>query len=141
MAVSGTVPARRTPRFQPHRIALRVRRLTAVLGLTAALWFALRYGARLVPADMDTVPSIPPGSFCLVDRWASGLRVGSDVFVATPVGELLSRVRALDGELVHLEHPNPRTAWSDSSKFGPVPKSQVLGLVLVVFEAGAARGR
>jgi hypothetical protein len=85
-------------------------------------------------------------SWCVVDRWSMGLRVGSDVFARTPAGELLSRVVAIDERGIVLEHPNPTTVQRDSSDFGPIPRTAVLATVVVVFPPevrhdGSRRGR
>lgn len=144
MAVSGTVPARTRPPFDPQSLARRLRRGTALLAVVAFAWFLLKFGTAWVPANMDTVPSVPPGSWCIVDRWSSGLRVGSDVFVDTPEGRLLSRVAALDAETVTVLHPNGNSAWPDSKHFGLLPRSAVVSTVMVVFlpgKAEPARGR
>ena len=146
MAVSGTVQSQPGGRVDPLRLARFVRRATFVGGVLAGTWFFLQFGTRWVPPDMDTVPSIPPGSWCVVDRWSMGLRVGSDVFARTPAGELLSRVGAIDQRGIVLEHPDPATVHPDSRDFGPIPRASVLATVVVVFppEArhdGRRRGR
>lgn len=147
MAVSGTVPVAAASRgVDPLRLARVVRRISVVGGVVLGTWFLLQFGSRWVPARMDTVPSIPPGSWCIVDRWATGLAVGSDVFVATPNGELLSRVVALTADEVVVQHPNSATRWPDSRAFGPLPRRAVRATVLVVFRpddaaAEVPRGR
>ena len=142
MAVSGTVPARSEPRVNPIGSAKRLRRATVVLAVVAFTWFLLQFGTKWVPAGMDTVPGIPPGSWCIVDRWSIGLRVGSDVFVAVPGGEVLSRVAALDGDTVTVRHPNEHAGAPDSRTFGALPRHAVRATVLVVFPPDeAARGR
>jgi hypothetical protein len=144
MAVSGTVPARVQPAFDPQSFARRLRRWTTVVAVLACTWFLLQFGTAWVPEGMDTVPEAPPGSWCIVDRWCVGLRVGSDVFVDTPDGRMLSRVAALDAETVTLLHPNAASRWPDSKHFGPVPRRQVHSTVMVVFPVGqgeVGRGR
>ncbi len=143
MAVSGTVPARTRPAVDPQRAAKRLRGVTAVFAAVAFAWFLLKFGTAWVPADMDTVPDVPPGAWCIVDRWSSGLRVGSDVFVETPAGRLLSRVAALDADTVTVLHPNPDARWPDSRSFGPLPRHEVASTVMVVFPpaTGPTRGR
>lgn len=143
MAVSGTVPARARPALDPLRVARALRRATMLLGIGAGTWFFVRFGSAWVPPGMDTVPGAPPGSWCIVDRFAGGLRVGSDVFVDSPAGRLLSRVSSLDGELVRVQHPNDASSWPDSRSFGPLRRDQVAATVLVVFPAAEAapRGR
>jgi hypothetical protein len=142
MAVSGTVPARTRPAVDPMRTAKVLRRATVVLAVVAFAWFLLKFGTAWVPANMDTVPGVPPGAWCIVDRWASGLRVGSDVFVETPAGTVLSRVAALDDDTVTVLHPNAGSRWPDSRTFGALPRRAVASTVLVVFPMdGAPRGR
>jgi hypothetical protein len=133
MAVSGTVTSQPSRRVDPLRLARFVRRATFVGAALAGTWFFLQFGSRWVPEGMDTVPSIPPGSWCVVDRWSMGLRVGSDVFVRTPAGELLSRVAAIDARGIELEHPNPASVHPDSADFGPIARDSVLATVVVVF--------
>jgi hypothetical protein len=142
MAVSGTVPARPRKAVDPLATAKRLKRATALFAVIAFTWFALQFGSAWVPAGMDTVPGVPPGSWCIVDRWAIGLRVGSDVFVDTPAGRVLSRVAAVDGDRVTVLHPNASSAWPDSRQLGPLPRDRVASTVMVVFPpAEERRGR
>ncbi len=148
MAVSGTVPARAQNRVDPMAVAAWVRRGTLGVAVLAFVWCFIKVGSERVPANMDTVPSAPPGSWCLVDRFASGLHVGSDVFVETPAGRLLSRVASLDADSVTVLHPSRTKAWPDSTQFGPLPRQCVLSSVMVVFppavsppSGGTANGR
>lgn len=133
MAVSGTVPSSKPTGFQPTQLAKYVRRGTLLLAVVSGLWFFLKFGTQWVPASMNTVPEIPPGSWVVVDRWASGLRVGSDVFIETPHGELLSRVSALREDEVEITHPGEGASYGDSSVFGPLPRKNVRSTVVVVF--------
>ncbi|HEB52865.1 MAG TPA: hypothetical protein ENI87_06395 [bacterium] len=103
------------------------------LAVLSCGWFVLMFDTRWVPAGMGTIPEIPPGSWVIVDRWASGLRVGSDVFVATPHGVLLSRVSRLTADEVEITHPNRRSGWVDSAVFGPLPRANVQATVVAVF--------
>ncbi|MCB9878568.1 MAG: hypothetical protein H6835_13305 [Planctomycetes bacterium] len=141
MAISGTVPARSQQRVDPIRAARLVRRVTFVVGIAGVAWFFARFTTRWVPNGMDTNPALPPGSWCIVDRWASGLRVGSDVFCETPQGPMLTRVTQLDGDEVFVVHPNPESVWVDSRSFGPIRRSDVQGVVVVGFPIEEARGR
>ena len=133
MAVPGTVKSCKPERLQPTTIAMWVRRATLVFGVVAGSWFFLKFGTRWVPAGMNTVPNIPAGSWVVVDRWASGLRVGSDVFIDTPHGELLSRVSALTDDEVRISHPYLHSGYGDSAQFGALPRSHVRATVVVVF--------
>jgi hypothetical protein len=138
MAVSGTVPTASTPRVDPLRWARSVRRVTFFAGAIAIAWFFLRFGTEWVPRGMDTVPGLPPGAWCVVDRWSRGLRVGSDVFVDTPAGAMLSRIAALDATSVTLQHPNAASAIPDSRAFGAVPRTNVRGTVVVALQPSGA---
>ncbi|MBX3463504.1 MAG: hypothetical protein KF830_10050 [Planctomycetes bacterium] len=140
MAVSGTVPARRPPRFEPATAARWVRRATLLLAVAVGGYAWAVLGTEWVPAGMRTVPSIPPGSLCLVDRRASAVRVGRDVFVEVDGVRLLSRVAAVDGDLVTVRNPDAEAPWPDSRTFGAVPVPQVRGAVLVVFAPSTAAG-
>ena len=133
MAVSGTVPSSQPKRLAPTDIARWIRRVTLVLGVTAITWFFLQFGTRWVPKGMYTVPDMPPGSWLILDRWCTGLRVGSDVFVETPDGEVLSRVSDLTDDEVFITHPSPGSSIGDSSKFGGLPRKNVRAVVVVVF--------
>ena len=133
MAVSGTVPSSKPPGLQPTTIARWVRRATLVFAVIAGSWFFLKFGTRWVPAGINTVPEIPAGSWVVVDRWASGLRVGSDVFIDTPEGELLSRVSELRDNEVVITHPTRHSGYGDSSEFGALTRNQVRATVVVVF--------
>ena len=130
MAVSGTVPARTRRGFDPQRVARWVRRATVVaLVVFAAFCFAV-FGTETVPPGMRTVPGLEPGALCFVDRRASAVAVGRDVFVRIDGALLLSRVAALDGDTVTLHNPDAEAPWPDSRAFGPVPRRQVRGTVL-----------
>lgn len=145
MAVSGTVPApARTARFDPARLARWIRRATWISALAFVVWMFASFGTKWVPAGMDTVPTIPAGSWCVVDHRRSSVKVGSDVFFASPDGPMmLSRVTALDDRTVTVQHPNAAAAFPDSRVFGPLPRERLLGTVLVALppDAGDGRGR
>lgn len=144
MALSGTVPSRSPqPLLQPTRYAKWVRRCSLVASIVVFAWFLLRFGTRWVPAGMNTLQAVPGGSWCIVDRWSIGLRVGSQVFVDLPTGPLLSCVTELTADTVTVEHDVEATVWPDSRSFGPLPRSKVLATVVAVFPPhdGADRGR
>ncbi|MGC6486611.1 MAG: hypothetical protein ACON4Z_03125 [Planctomycetota bacterium] len=125
----------------PQRLARWARRATLVLGLGGVVVALLKLDTCWVAPGMNTVEEIPAGSWLLLDRWCSGLRVGSDVVVATPHGELVSRVSAVSDGVVSIRHPNPDATWGDSRLFGPLPREQVRGTVLVAFAPGGAGAR
>ncbi|MFN3240412.1 MAG: hypothetical protein ACE37K_02745 [Planctomycetota bacterium] len=129
----GSAPEVDARPLLPQRLARIARRATLVLGLVAVAWFLLKFETRWVPPGMNTITEVPGGSWVILDRWTTGLRVGSDVFVRTPHGEQVSRVKALDAETVTIEHPNPDATWGDSRVFGPLPREQILGTIVVVF--------
>jgi type IV secretory pathway protease TraF len=141
MAVAGTVAGSQRSRFDPALLARRLRRWIVLPSIAVFAWFLLQFGTMHVPAGMDTMPGAPPGSWCLVDRWSVGLRVGSDVFVDGPAGLLLSRVVALTDDTVSIEHPNPRSRHPDSRQFGPLPRRAVRSTVMTVLAAGGADAR
>lgn len=141
MAVAGTVPGRPAPRFDPTLLARRLRRWILLSSIAVFAWFLLQFGTMHVPAGMDTMPGAPPGSWCLVDRWAVGLRVGSDVFVDGPAGLVLSRVVALTDDTVSIEHPNSRSRHPDSRQFGPIPRRAVRSTVMTVLAPGGGDAR
>lgn len=134
MAVSGTVARARPQGLDMLRLAKRLRRWASLLAVAAFTWFLLQFGAAWVPAGMATVPGIPPGAWCIVDRWSIGARVGSDVFVDTPDGRVLSRIAALDDRQLRVEHPDPFTGFRDSRHFGPLPRAALVSTVMVVFQ-------
>lgn len=133
MAVSGTVPSSKPDRVMPTDVARWVRRGTLVLGVIALTWFFLQFSTRWVPLGMYTIPHIPPGSWVILDRWCTGLRVGSDIFVETPDGEVMSRVREIRDDQVFVEHPNPGSGIPDSAEFGGLPRANVKAVIVVVF--------
>jgi hypothetical protein len=108
-----------------------LRRATFVGAIGVFCWFFLRFGTEWVPAGMDTNLALPPGTWCVVDRWSRGVRVGSDVFVDGPDGLLLSQVAAIDAAAVTLQHANPASLVADSRQFGPLPRAQLRGTVVV----------
>jgi len=134
MATDARAPGRRRTRFEPAAVARLVRRATWLLLFGAGAVFFWRFGTERVPLGMNTVPSIPPDSWCIVDRGARAARVGSHVFVDVPqLGSLLSRVAAIDADTITVENPDPLAAWPDSRSFGPLPRRCLRSTVLVVF--------
>lgn len=124
------------PRSQgllPQRLARIARRATLVIGLLAIGWFLMKFETRWVPPGVNTIAEVPAGSWVILDRWTTGLRVGSDIYCVTPHGELVSRVSAIDGDQVSIQHPNPEATWGDSRLFGPIPREQVVGTIVVAF--------
>ncbi|MCA8976759.1 MAG: S24/S26 family peptidase [Planctomycetes bacterium] len=143
MATATTKPAE-VRALSRERLAKRLRRITLVVGVSLGIWAYLCWGARWVPIGMDTVPAIPPGSFCVVDKRASTVKIGSHVFIELPgVGVVLSRVTARNGDRIRIEHPNVDSSYPDSRTLGEVPVSAVTGTVLGAFSsaAGTASGR
>lgn len=112
-----------------------MRRLTLPLAVVAGVWFWLTFGALQVPKGMDTMPSAPPGSSCLIDKRAGRARVGHEVFVDVPDGgTVLTRVLEVTADdLLVLRHDNAESRLPDSRAFGPLPRSAVRGIVLCVF--------
>ena len=103
MATATTKPAE-VRALSRERLAKRLRRITLVVGVSLGIWAYLCWGARWVPIGMDTVPAIPPGSFCVVDKRASTVKIGSHVFIELPgVGVVLSRVTARNGDRIRIE--------------------------------------
>ncbi len=140
MAVSGTVPARAPARVDPTQVARWVRRFTFVLAVGLGLWCWTVFGTEWVPPGMRTVPTISPGSLCVVDRRQSAVQVGRDVFVRAGGVLLLTRVTAVDGDAVTVHNPDPQAPFPDSRAFGAVSRQQVRGAVMVVFAGGDAGG-
>ncbi len=136
MAVSGTVPARASKRrLDPTAVARWVRRATLLGAVLFVAWAAATFGTLWVPVGMDTVPGIAPGSWCLIDCRRSSVAVGRDVFVVSPDGvTLLSRVVAVDDDLVTVRNPNEAAAFPDSRVFGPLPRRSVRGAVLFALQ-------
>lgn len=128
--------------FDPVRLARVLRRSILPLALLAVVLFLLRFGALRVPAGMDSMPSIPPGSLCLIDKWHSSAQPGDEVFVDLPDGSvLLSRLVAVgeDGSLV-VQNDADASRLPDSDQFGPLPRQRLRGTVLVVFAGQGAPG-
>lgn len=139
MAVSGTVASSRRAGLDVLQLAKRLRRWASLLAVVVFAWFLLQFGTAWVPTGMATVPGIPPGAWCIVDRWSIGARVGSDVFVDTPDGRVLSRIVALDDRELRVEHPNPFTGFRDSRQFGALPRGALASTVMVVFQPEGER--
>ncbi len=125
----------------PQRVARWARRFTVVIGVVGLAWFLLKFESRWVPPGRNTNPDIPPGSWVLLDRYASGLQVGSDVLIDTPHGELISRVSALDAATVTIRHPDPLSTWGDSQLFGALPREQIVGTVVVTLPPSDPAGQ
>ncbi|MCR9247029.1 MAG: hypothetical protein NXI31_18505 [bacterium] len=121
--------------MQRPKLARRIRRWTLLFGIVAIAWSWLWFGARWVPAGMDTVPDVPPGSFCVIDKRNSTVKVGSHVFVKIPSGEVvLSRVVNRTDDHITIEHPNLTSTWPDSRSFGELPVAAVEGTILAPFK-------
>ena len=117
----------------PQRLARIARRMTLAVAAAAFGLFVIRYETLWVPAGMNTIDAIPGGSWVIVDAWRSGMRIGSDVFVETAHGEIVSRVEQLTADAVTLRNPNPSATWGDSRVFGAVPVDDVRGTIVAVF--------
>jgi hypothetical protein len=129
-----------TAGFEPQRFARALRRLTLPFAVIAGIVFWQMYGVIRVPEGMDTIPSIAPGSTCLVAKSGSKAMVGHEVFCDVPDGgTVLSRVTEItaDGRLV-LRHDHVESRLPDSRAFGPVSRESVRGVVLVVFGSDVA---
>jgi hypothetical protein len=122
-------------RLDPRRLRSWVVRAALPVVLVGVLVFYLCFGMLRVPAGMDTIARIPPGAWCLIDKRAGSVRVGSAVFVDLPAGgTLLSRVTAIDEDgSLRVANDNPDSALPDSDQFGPLPAACLRGVVLVVF--------
>lgn len=132
MAATLLTPAGK--RVDPLAIARRVRQVTLLLAVGAGIWIFTCFGTRWVPPGMDAVLDAPPGSYCILDKRASSVKVGSNVFVDVPgVGVVLSRIDTMDELSITLHNPNPLSQMPDSRALGPVPRRCVLGVVLGVF--------
>lgn len=119
----------------PIRAARWVRRATLPFAIVALLWFFFCYGAMKVPTGMDTMPTIPPGSFCLVDKRGAVAKKGHEVFVEVPDGgTLLSRVKEItDDDRLVLQNDRVESRLPDSRAFGPLSRDRVRGVVLMVY--------
>ena len=133
-------PKRPRAEIAPVRAARLVRRFTLPFAVAAGLFFWSRYGVIRVPEGMDTMPSIPAGSACLVDKRGSIVVAGHEVFCDVPDGgTVLSRVVSVTADdAIVLEHDAKESRLPDSRAFGPLPRSAVRGVVLVVFVADTA---
>ena len=123
--------------------AKRLRRWTLVLGMVALAWSWLWYGARWVPAGMDTVPDMPPGTFCVIAKRTGSVHVDSHVFIEIGGGDVvLSQVVGVDraAGTVSIRHPNPESRIPDSRALGSLPLRSVQGTVLGAFKPGADDG-
>lgn len=109
MAVSGTVPSARKVGFDPQPPARWLKRATAVLAVVGGVVFFSWFGTQRVPPGMDTVPTIPPGSLCIIDRRQGTAQIGYHVFVDVPGGgTLLSQVTQADAAGGVRHEPQPR---------------------------------
>jgi hypothetical protein len=122
-------------RLDPRRLQRWVVRAALPVLVVAVAALLLCFSVLRVPAGMDSIPRIQPGSWCLIDKRAGSVRAGCVVFVDVPDGgTLLARVTeiAADGSL-WVANDNLQSALPDSGDFGRLPASSVRGVVLVVF--------
>lgn len=143
MAVSGTVPSKHPPRSDPLQWARKVRRATALVGIAVLVWFFVRFTTAWVPQGMNAVPTLPPEAWCVIDKWAVGLRIGSDVFYEGPLGTMVGRVSALDANTFEVKNLTPGCLAPDSATFGALPRQALIGTVVTALlpGPGAPRGR
>ena len=139
MAVSGTVPSRGRQPLDPYRLARWIRHATLVATVAIGGFCALVYGTEWVPPGMRTVPGIEPGWLCVLDRRAAAATVGRDVFVRVRGVLLLTRVAAVDGDLLTVLNPDPDAPYPDSRAFGQIERAAVRGTVLFAIESGPRR--
>lgn len=139
MSADPTLPQPRPVRqgFDPQRAAKVLRRLMLPFAVVAIGVFWWCFGALQVPAGMDTMPAIPPGSVCIIDKRKGSARVGHEVFVDLPQGgTLLSRVVDVDADdRLVLRNDDPQSRLPDSAQLGALPRHCLRGTVLVVFAA------
>lgn len=139
MAATHDEPAdgRRTTgtSIDPRQWTRWARRAALPMAMVGGVALYLCFGAVRVPLGMDTTPSIPAGSLCLIDKRSSKAQVGCRVFVDLPDGgTVLSKVVAIrDDDRLVLQHEAADSQLPDSDQFGPVARAQVRGVVLVVF--------
>jgi len=132
----------RTP-VDPARWARVVRRLVLPIMVLCVVALWLSFGWATIPQGMDTLPgaqqgeqrmpSVPPGSQCLIDKWTSSVRVGSAVLFEHEDRVLLSRVVAVREDGMVVRHDNERSAIPDSDDIGTIPWKAHVGTILSVF--------
>lgn len=121
--------------FRPERAARWLRKLSLplfALGVLALFWVL---ELTRIPAGMDSMVDIPPGSTVLLDRRAGSVRAGMAVMVDLPQGgTLLTRlVRCEPDGGLWVENDHRASALPDSRSFGALPAACLRGSVLVVF--------
>lgn len=134
-------PAPAVRRMDPQKWARRFRRYTIVFAIVVLVAGFAVFGTRWVPVNMDTVPDVPPGSYCILDKRQSAAQVGSNVFVELPDGELiLSRIATRSDDTITLLHPNQASFIPDSRVFGALPHRAIVGTVICVFPPDSGNG-
>jgi hypothetical protein len=138
-ASASDEPGRREARgrgLDPARVAKYVRRITPIVAFVCVGVLWLNFGWLRVPAGMDTTPSAPPGSLCIIRKRPGPAAVGSLVFANVPGGGVvLSRVVARDGDAVVLRHDDPDSRMPSSEHFGAVPDEEIAAVVISVLLA------
>lgn len=96
---------------------------------------------RVIVTGSSMAPAFLPGDCLLIAYGARRVRPGTVVVVRRPDRLLVKRVAALSGggEFVTVLGDN-RDASTDSARFGPVPRSDVVAVVLLRYRR-ARRGR
>jgi hypothetical protein len=123
--------------LDPNRWTRPIRRVGITVCLLLIALFFFRYGIWRVPEAVRGMPSVPPGSWCVVSRGAGNVRPGSTVVFQDAGGhEIVSRVVACDAESVTL-----RDDAAPNTTHGPIPKSAIVGLVLTTFADGHGSGK
>ena len=118
----------------PRRLARLVRRLILPVALLCFLLLYLTVGFLRVPRGMDTMPEIPGGSLCVIDKRSGSVQPGIPVLVDLEDGStLLSRVIERDEDRIRVRNDNDASRLPDSDELGWLSLSAVRGSVLAVF--------
>lgn len=87
--------------------------------------------ARFLVEDHSMEPTLRPGDYLLVNRWASKIAKGDLVVIRDPQKSdrfLVKRITALTGSGISVLGDNA-TVSRDSRAFGPVPRELIVGRV------------
>jgi hypothetical protein len=122
----------------PNRLRPWVMRGGLLATFVVAVLLFTNYGTFRVPDGMDTMPELPPGSFCLIQKEPREVRVGAVVLFRVPGGGmLLSRVAAVHDHGVVVAHDatDSRFGQLQGDAIGVVPFTELAGLVLYAHPA------
>lgn len=131
--------------MDPRRLLRKLPWIGLPLLIGGVTIFFLRYETITIPPGAHTIESLPPGTNCFVDTWTEDHREGQHVVVTIGERAILSKIAAVEGQAVRLDH-DPIDGVRAGDELGPIARSAIRGVVVAAFppdesEAPGSDGR